>query len=76
MRKKACPKCKAENSVAARFCWKCWAAFDQVEKDDIVKQVIDELLKRSPEVIEEIIQEKKLAARMGAIADDSEASSR
>ena len=44
LKKKVCPRCNIENSVSARFCWRCWAAFDTARADELTAQALEVLM--------------------------------
>jgi len=60
LKKKVCPRCNIENSASARFCWRCWAAFDTAKADELTARVMEELIKRAPELLRQVLKEKGL----------------
>lgn len=60
LKKKICPRCNVENSASARFCWRCWAAFDTAKADEITARVMEELIKRAPDLLRQVLKEKGL----------------
>lgn len=60
LKKKICPRCNVENSTSARFCWRCWAAFDTAKADEITARVMEELIKRAPKLLRQVLKEKGL----------------
>ncbi len=43
LKKKVCGRCKADNSVSARFCWRCWAAFDTTKAEELTAKALEVL---------------------------------
>lgn len=60
LKKKVCPMCKVENPASARFCWRCWAAFDMARADEITARVMEKSIRRVPELMREILKEDGL----------------
>jgi len=73
-----CPRCQLENSASARFCQRCSAVLDlttaikletdRKDADEIMEIVMQEVVKRVPGVLEEIIKENKLADRIKQVS--------
>jgi len=72
LKKKVCPRCKAENSATARFCWRCWIAFDTYKADEITARVMEEFIKRAPELLQRILKEKGLDQEIAELASSVE----
>ena len=68
LKKKVCPRCSAENSVTARFCWRCWIAFDTYKADEITATVMEEFIKQAPELLGKILKEKGLYQKIAELA--------
>ncbi|MFH1821669.1 MAG: site-specific integrase, partial [Methanobacteriota archaeon] len=60
LKKKVCPRCKADNSVSARFCWRCWSAFDLAQADELTARVIQGLIEKTPDLVRQVLKEKGL----------------
>jgi len=60
LKKKVCGRCSSENSVAARFCWRCQTAFDKGKEEDILARFIAGMIKRNPEIARQIMREEGL----------------
>lgn len=64
---RTCPRCKLENSASARFCQRCSAVLDlstaielearREQADEINDLVIQEFVKRAPELVEQILKD-------------------
>jgi integrase len=62
-----CPRCKHTNSPMAKFCMQCGTILDaatamevrklSVEADDITAKVMQELIKRAPDMLRQIVSE-------------------
>jgi len=72
LKKKVCPRCSAENSVTARFCWRCWIAFDTYKADEITACIIEEFIKQAPELLGKILKEKGLDQKIAELAPSVE----
>ncbi len=72
LKKKVCPRCKVENSASARFCWRCWAAFDTAKADEITARVMEEFIKQAPELLRRILKEKGLGREIAELAQGEE----
>ena len=68
LKKKVCPRCNIENSASARFCWRCWAAFDTARADELTARVMEEIIKRAPELLRQILKEKGLDQEISELA--------
>lgn len=72
LKKQVCPRCNAENSVSARFCWRCWVAFDTAKADEITARVMEELIKQTPELLHKILKEKGLDQEIAKLVTSAE----
>ena len=72
LKMQVCLRCKAENSATARFCWRCWIAFDAHKADEITAKVIEELIKRAPELLQQIVKERGLDREIAELAQAGE----
>lgn len=70
LEKKVCPRCEAKNSVSARFCRRCCIAFDTHKDDELTARVMGELVKRAPELLRQILQEKGLSQEVEELASE------
>lgn len=71
---KACPRCGFSNSPSARFCGRCSATLDikaAVElddlrdiTDDVVARVMQEFIRRAPDLVREIVKQPEIAAEI------------
>ena len=68
LKKQVCPRCSAENSVTARFCWRCWIAFDTHKADEITATIMEEFIKQAPELLGKILKEKGLDQKLAELA--------
>ena len=68
LKKKVCPRCSAENSVTARFCWRGWIAFDTYKADGITATIMEEFIKQAPELPGKILKEKRLDQKIAELA--------
>ena len=65
LKKRVCPRCKAPNSVSARFCWRCWGAFDAAQADELTAQALDVLMKMvDPAQFREKLKEKGIVGEI------------
>jgi integrase/recombinase XerD len=72
LKKQVCPRCSAENSVTARFCWRCWIAFDTYKADEVTATVMEEFMKRAPELLAAIVKEKGLDQKIAELVPSTE----
>jgi integrase/recombinase XerD len=72
LKKQVCPRCSAENSVTARFCWRCWIAFDTYKADDITAIIMEEFIKQAPELLGKILKEKGLDQKIAELVPSAE----
>ena len=69
-----CPRCKFHNPASARFCAQCSAALDimvaiELEEarqgaDDIVGRVMQEFIRRAPELVKDILKQTGIAGEI------------
>jgi integrase len=72
LKKKVCPRCSVENSVTARFCWRCWIAFDTYKADEITATIMEEFIKQAPELLGKILKEKGLDQKIAELTPSTE----
>jgi len=71
--KKVCPKCSAPNSALAKFCWRCWQAFDSTRAEEIMRIILDGLAAEEPDALQRVIDRRKgLAQEIGTIKSGKE----
>ena len=69
LKKKVCPRCNIENSASARFCWRCWAAFDTAKADDMTAQALEILMGMvDPAQFRKKLKEKGLVQEIAELA--------
>ncbi|MEW6593016.1 MAG: tyrosine-type recombinase/integrase [Candidatus Hadarchaeota archaeon] len=66
LKKLVCPRCRTENSVSAKFCWRCWSALDK--SDELTDKAIAALIKRAPELFRQILKEEGLDREIAEVA--------
>lgn len=44
LKAKVCSRCSTENSATARFCWRCWAAFDTAKSEELTAKALEVLM--------------------------------
>jgi len=70
LKKKVCPRCNMENPASARFCWRCWAAFDIAKAEELTAQALEILMGMvDPAQFREKLKEKGLAREDGKRVD-------
>jgi len=78
LKPKACPRCKFVNSVTAKFCMQCGAVLDiksavelednRTRADEITAKVIEQFIKRAPELVTKIINDTKLSSEIERVS--------
>lgn len=67
LKKKVCPRCSVENSVSAKFCWRCQTAFDSAKKDEIMARLVQAMIDKAPELLQQLVQETGLDREIEAL---------
>jgi len=66
LKTQVCPRCRTENSVSAKFCWKCWAPLEK--SDELTAKVIEAMIRKAPELLAQVLKEEGLDREISEVA--------
>ena len=74
---KTCPRCEHQNPTTTDFCKRCQSPLDAItafravgikkQSDDIVTRLVEEVVKRAPDLVRQVLQENGLEEKIEAV---------